>query len=272
MKSIVCLFLLFSGSLFAQEISKGDLKKHRQKVSKSRENGSVEYSLDTIFKAGVPYCLFKAKEGINGNEFSVQSFDQKEQVYVKMDCVPSPNDTSKKDCFWVFTFMESGKSAELNYAKASDLPKYIVENNLIVNNTVNPEGETRLLILYPQRKSISAAPNSQMTVVMADADKYVLVERDRTAEVMFYGDRIQQDSTEIGYYTEDKWEEEGKIIVTLSFYLPSGLKVADVTFDQAAKANLVMHTTKDYKTYHVDVNPEIQMQHICKFLIQKFYL
>jgi hypothetical protein len=270
MKSIVCLFILFSASLFAQEFSKSDLRRHRQKVSKSREKGTVEYSLDTIFKAGVPYCLFKT---VNEDmEFSIQSFDQKEHVHVKMDCIPTTSDTSKRDCFWVFTFLGSGKSAELYYAKVSDLPEYIVENNLIVNNTVNPDGETKMLILFPQRKSTIAAPNSQMTVVMADADKYVLVERDRTAEVFFYGDRIQQDSIEIGYYTEDKWEEEGKIIVTLSFYLPSGLKVADVTFDQAAKANLVILTMKDYKTYHVDVNPDIQMQHICKFLIQRFYL
>ncbi|MBL7900312.1 MAG: hypothetical protein JNJ99_17375, partial [Crocinitomicaceae bacterium] len=68
MKKIGLIVFLLSAVVYAQEISGKDLKNHNKKVSLSKKKGTVELSLDTIFNAGVPYCLFLQKQDVIGNK------------------------------------------------------------------------------------------------------------------------------------------------------------------------------------------------------------
>ncbi|MBK9192650.1 MAG: hypothetical protein IPM77_14770 [Crocinitomicaceae bacterium] len=272
MKKFGLIVFLLSAVGYAQEFSEKDLKNHDKKVALSKEKGSVELSLDTIFNAGTPYCLFiQTKEVLGNKEFSVQSFDKKEHIYIKTDCVPNPTDPAKKDCFWLFLFMQSGSTGEVNGAFASGLPKIIVENNLITNNTINPDGEKRFLMLYPQKLSKPVAPVMTVNVVYNET-AFPMVERDRTADISVYGTTIKQDFKEIGYYTEDSEATGGKVVKTITIYLPGGVKVATATYELASTELFQVYTEKDGKIMHVEVNPAKRMEQLCMFLVQRMYL
>lgn len=250
----------------------------------------VSYKKETIYVDNEPYAMLLKKGNALVKNYSLQTMDGKEIFYAKYmegasglarigDVV---GNTTNSDMYYEITFVESGERAifdDINSFKVGEaIAKEVVENNLIVNGALNPEGLRRFLMIYKPRE-VQTQPDvviiNQAGGTTSEAN-YALVERNQNARVSIFSERIEQDFKTVGTFTEEKQLSQGKTFSKMQFLLPDGMKVAETTFETFAKetvANVV--TVRDGKTHSVRVgfqasdSPQLV---IARYLIERRYL
>jgi hypothetical protein len=125
------------------------------------------------------------------------------------------------------------------------IAKAVVENDLIKDNAINPEGEKRFLALYPLKVT-----NTIMVVGAYNTNMYLITDRDRHGMVMVMSGDITQSNVKIGTCTSTSGAANGTTYTTVSFYLANGTKCAEATFTGASSTNCTIITMeRQYAPY-----------------------
>jgi hypothetical protein len=271
MKTILSLVLMLSFCSAHAQVSEKEMKKHLEKVAKSREEKTVVYSLDTIFNCGTPYAILKGKKRVLSTDYTLFSLDGKELVDMPYECIDDPNSASKETCYTAFLFLQSGKRGEIILGIGTKVEKVIVENDLVKNNDINPAGENKFLMHYPPKYS-----NKQNTTVVVvnngTAETYKTVDRNRNASIELYGTELKQDFKTIGTISKSNSSANGKMIYAVSYFLPDGTKIAEATSEGINAKEWHVVTMKDNKEHSVAVTFGGEEKQVAKYLSDLYYL
>jgi len=225
---------------------------------------------DTIYKDGKPYGLL-TKTGKMGNTvYSIRSLTNAELAVVKFDEATQAQGATNG--YHRLTFLGSGAFGHfypgLNTAKG--IAKVVVENDLIKDNAINPEGEKRFLALYPNQ--IKNQPSVVVNVNNGGPD-YTPVERSRNMPVMEANGTISQGGTNIGTCITSVAYMEGRGTATIKFYLLNGVQCAAATCDNIGAKTATVVTMKDNRSHTVTItNSAVKEKEIAQWLADNYYL
>lgn len=254
--------------LNAQTKSEKIMKKHLEKVAKSKEKGTVILSLDTIFKSGIPYAILKdKKQFFRVVEYNLFALNGTELAYIPLECVEKTS-----DCYYTFVFLDSGKKGEIKPDFTFDIEKVIVENNLVNDTTLNAKAVDIFVLKHPQKLALQTQNNNN-SANNTDGIRYEMIERDRDAMIQVFGERIEQGFKKIGTVKKSTWSADGKFGDLLSFYLPNGIKIAEAKQEDVTSDKYRIVTLKDNRFHYIDIdNIAATIQEIAKLLVDKYYL
>ena len=272
MKNYFTIVLLLIFCSVQAQVSEKDMKKHLEKVVKSKADGSVIRSLDTIYNAGIPYAILKDQRRGLASDYILYSLNGKELADMPYECVDDANSASKQTCYTAFLFLQSGKRGEVQIGIGMKIEKLIVENDMVKDNDINPAGENKFLMRYPPKYS-NKPQNTTVVIVNNGPDiKYETVDRSRTAAIYLYGSELKQDLKLIGTVQKSNTSNSGKLIYTISYFLPNGTKVAEATGEGVNSKEWRVVTMKDNKSHLVTTTFSQQEEQIAKFLSDLYYL
>jgi hypothetical protein len=272
MKTCFSLVLLLVFCAANAQVSEKDMKKHLEKVAKSKEEGNVAWSLDTIFNAGKPYAIMKAKKRGLISDYSLFSFTGKELVNMVNETVEDPTSNTGQKSYTAFLFLQSGKRGELQVGIGMKVERIVVEYDLVKDNEINPAGENKFLMRYPPK--FSNKPQSATVVIVNNnvAGNYTTVDRNRSASISLLGTELKQDFKTIGSVSKSNSSSNGEMIYTVSFFLPNGIKVAEATGKGVNCKEWSVVTMKDNQSHNVTTTFSQQEEQIAKFLSDSHYL
>jgi hypothetical protein len=272
MKSYFTFLLLLIFCSANAQVSEKDMKKHVEKVAKSKAEGSVVRSLDTIFNAGVPYAILKDKKVMLNSNYTLFSLNGKELVDMPYECIDDPASASKKTCYTAFLFLQSGKRGEMIIGIGMKIERVIVEFDLVKDNDINPAGENKFVMNHPPKYSNKSQSTTVVVVNNGTSGDYITVERNRSAAIYLYGTELQQDFKTIGTIEKSNSSDGGKVMYRISFFLPNGIKIAEATGEGVNCKEWRVVTMKDNRSHTVATTFAEQEKQIAKFLSDSYYL
>lgn len=250
-------------------LSRGEARRHAKRVAKSKEEGTIICDFDTVFKAGIPYCIMYPVFMGNGvhADFSIRSFDGRELIYIggrigRNFFAKHPEHTAPP---WIqynsFYFTDSKRFAEM---PLEDGYKVVVENNLIDNGkSLDTANESKFIKQYPRRYSYKDNPFPD----------YTLVERDRGDELMINMGYITQNTKHIGDVEINKQAIPGYDSITvMKVYLPDITKAAEITSQPDNPHLWKIVTMRDNLYYMLQVTDDRDLLNIITSLVQRSYL
>ncbi|MCC7302463.1 MAG: hypothetical protein IT233_07470 [Bacteroidia bacterium] len=86
------------------------------------------------------------------------------------------------------------------------------------------------------------------------------------------GGQIKQDGKVIGTFKENSSAGSGKMIYTISYFLPNGTKIAEATSEGMNAKEWKVVTMKDNKAHNVTTTLGRDDEDIAKYLIDLYYL
>jgi len=264
---LYCLLCLQTSISFCQNHSEKELKKHADKIANSKEKNSVVLSLDTIFNAGNPYAILKTEKSFLTKNYKLFSLKGVELAYLRFSTIETKNIN-----YYAFLFFDLNKTAEVEMYIGINIPKIIVENNLVNDSTLNISSVNKFLMKFPQQYSQQTKTTVDIT---EDATKYATVERDRKAMLQFFGSEIQQDFKVIGTVKETSNITGGKIYKVFTFKLPNGITIAEATQNDGDINNnsYKIVTIKNNLIANISINRfGADLEELTKFLIERYYL
>lgn len=183
---------------------------------------SVSLKKDIVNVEDQPYCKLVKTSSLSPR-FSIRNLDDKELAEAKFN-----NDEQR----YVITFLSTGRQCYRNGTMGFGkiLAKEIVAANLIKDNKINPEGESRFLSNHGMARNTSGEPFVSPPVIAYQdgaSNNYPTAERDRTKMVMVFGSKISQDNVAIGSWTVKTTTAEGKLLKIFTFLLPGGETIAE---------------------------------------------
>jgi hypothetical protein len=183
--------------------------------------------------------------------YSVKTLANSEIALVKFDDATKNPDGSAG--YFRFTFLQSGAFG--HFTPGMNIPKGIakavVENDLIKDGAINPEGEKRFLALYPSK--LTNQPTVIVNVNTAGAD-YTPVQRNKSGFLNAVNGTISQGGTTIGSYSTANNFSGGKGISTTSYSLPTGVQCAVATYDNIGAKTASVRTLRDNVTRTITIN------------------
>jgi hypothetical protein len=268
------------------------MKSHMKEVAKSKEKGSVIWDLDTVFKAGVPYCIVveKSNGALRASDFSVQSLQGKELIYVKYAYYAKPSTAQNLNqyapatvniSYYEYYFTDTKNKAEISYS--TKVYKTVVEYNLVSGDSINSPEEDKFVSLNGMKFSNDAL---EQTTEPAGNDKSPysnLVYRNRTAPITIrlIGDgtesgagisQITQDNKVVGKVESTQYTANGIIIKIFTFFLPDGTKVAQAQCNGINSHEWSITTLKNNLTRSVSSTINNDAMDVAKYLIDAYYL
>ena len=272
MNKHILSILLLSCTLvaFAQPTEK-EYKKHLSKVEKSKEKKSVEVSLDTLFNAGEPYCVYVEGSKFMGNvmDITVKELSGNDVMRCKMVTNTELNRSDFVTAYEI-TFAQSGNKALYINTIGSSFPKEIVKQGLFINGVYNAALEHKFISFNPYKtgNQVQQTPQSNS---FQNTNGPALIERNRSAMVQIFGNEIKQDFKVIGAITEKSQAKDGTIKNTISITLPDGTLLAIAEAEQM-KHNWTIVTAKDNKAHIVNSSLGNDKKDIVDYLIKYLYL
>lgn len=311
MKQLLCVLVLLVPLALSAQVSPAKLKEHYKKIEQSRVKNNVVTSLDTIFVGGSPYAVMIADEGSNlgVKDYTVYSLDGVDLIYISHDGYDKPNPAMttnnglERVIYRIFTFLETEEVCEIKWTLGQDLDEIIAKNNLISENVLNKEAAHKFVIKNGKRFSeekshISVSINTSTNVGNPYANHYGaysnygnvstnvntgssvntnnsnigIVERNRSAQLFIFGDKLQQDFKDIGFAKEKTELANGKSYRVIRFTLPDGTLVAEARGESFNSTTLIVTTMKDNKRQSVSYAFAKQIEEVAKYLIDHYYL
>lgn len=213
-------FLIIAALASISAFGQLDAKKSQElqaKKQKAKENNTVFWMYDTLYKQGEPYCLFKNKlQSDEGNEYLVQSLKGDELIYVI-----EPSDIKKiigsitGEVNIEFSFIKEKQKLNIPKKSITTLPNYILEQGLVVGDAGNMAAAKKLLFIYsnenPQgytsnvntdsiKNEEAVMPQVQPQTKKQDTAKYIPVVRNKNAALIIEDYIIRQDGVIIARY------------------------------------------------------------------------
>jgi len=154
------LLLFFALSVFtcvhAQKynLTPKKMAKHERKVRKSMKRHNILWDYDTVFNAGVPYCIvYEVKHPGNPNyDYSVRSLSGQELIYVhfKETTFPPPfqtnPDAANSSIIGRYMYYFTDTKTTVRGPSLQQIYEEVVNYNLIENgNEINPAGEAAFI-------------------------------------------------------------------------------------------------------------------------------
>lgn len=283
--SFISAFLMLH--FLAAQTSVKDLEKHRKEVEESLQKGTVAWSLDTVFKGGVPYCMLtKDGKGLLYKGYSVYNLGGDELIYVKKEVYDDPKSTVKQ-LYYAFNFLESGDVAEIDGSIEKDqIARFIVKNNLIEDEIVNPTAMKKLVQVFGTKISERVNKMSASTPTQSNnpgdyyANKYAGIGAQKAATGNKYGNvvnayiiggKVKINTTEVGTVREEQKAEGGGIIKRKYFYDKGGNLVAEATCEGINCQEWEVKTPSDKNTDIVSTQMGQEAQKIAVWLAKMGY-
>jgi hypothetical protein len=270
-KSALTFLLAFSLITTFAQTNEKELKKHVAKVEKSKEKKSVEVSLDTLFNAGIPYCVYIEGKRFLGNilDITIKDLNGTDAIWCKMVTNTELNRTDFSTAYEI-TFAQSGNKALYLITFGNTFPKEIVKHNLFVNGLYNAANENKFISFNPYKAGIQV-PQIPQNNGYPNNNAPALVDRNRSSMVQIFGNEIKQDFKVIGKIAEKSQAKDGTIINTISITLPDGTLLARAEAEQM-KHNWTIVTAKDNKEHTVNSSLGNDKKDISDYLIKYLYL
>lgn len=272
MKNYFTFVLLLIFCSANAQVSEKDMKKHSEKVAKSKAEGSVVRSLDTIFNAGTPYAILKEKKKMLAANYTLFSLNGKELANMPYECIDDPNGSSKQTCYHAFLFLQSGKRGEMIIGIGTKIERVIVEFDLVKDNDINPAGENKFVMNHPPKYSNKPQNTTVIIVNNGVPGNYTTVERNRSGSINLYGTELKQDFKTIGTVTKSNSSSNGEMLYTVSYFLPNGTKIAEATGEGINCKSWRVVTMKDNQSHTITTTFSQQEEQIAKFLSDRYYL
>jgi hypothetical protein len=171
------------------------------------------------------------------------------------------------------TFLGSGAIGHVPHSLSmgKTLAQAVVENDLIKDNAVNPEGEKRFLALNPSR--LKTQPTVIVNVSNNTAPDYTTAERNRSMMIIEANGQLKQGGVDIGTCTTATSYSEGKGTARIKYFLPNGVQCAEATCDNIGAKTATVTTFKDNRTHTVTIgNSTMKEKEIAEWLSKNFYL
>jgi hypothetical protein len=267
--SLICL----TSSLYGQGYVDKAMKKHLEKVEKSRLKGKIIVSMDTIFNAGTPYAILKSKKRLLSKDYTLHSLSGNELAVITLEC-----ENYTLACHYAFIFLESCGRAEVSNALGSKVEEIVVENNLVMGEGINPKGEKKLLLLYPPKAGVSGGIIPSETILSGvlsnkPQNSGTTVRRRSTGSVSTKGDKIVQGGEEIGSYNTNTVNENGNIFNQISYYDINGSLVAEASQTNITSDIYTIITSKNNMkhTFKVKFRTNAE-EEIAQYLVSNLYL
>lgn len=222
---IIGLLAGFAANAQLDEKNRQELEERKQKA---KENNTVLWVYDTLYRQGEPYCLFKNKlQSDDGNEYLVQGINGDEIIYVK-----EPSNIKKTlgivtgEDYVEFSFLKERQKLNIPRKSINSLPAYIVEQNMVLGNNGNMVAAKKLLFIYSNDNPQGYTSNINTdSLAKADArtgkaeavaekpkqdtSKYQPVVRNKKAALDINDYIIRQDGVIIGRYDKTSRTDGG---------------------------------------------------------------
>lgn len=277
---ICCILVFGCHAAFAQPSAK-ELEKHRKEVAESLSKGSVVWSLDTVFNAGVPYCLLtRDGKGLLLKGYNVFNLIGDELIYVNIEHYDQPNGQTAS--FYAFNFLETGQTAEINPSLESDyIAKQIVKNNLIKDDMLNPTGVNKMVQVYGTKLSAKANLTAPAPANPGNyyADKYSGMgtgtqkgnKYGTVVNAYIIGGDVKINTTEVGSLREEQKAEAGGIIKRKFFYDTAGNIVAECSCAGVNCQDWTVRTPTDRRQHSVSTSFGREAQGLAVWLAKNGY-
>lgn len=302
-QSIILLIFLLPVVGFAQ-VTPAKLKEHYKKVQQSREKNNVVTSLDTIFVGGTPYAVMIADDGagLGVKDYTIYNLEGLDLIYISHDGYDKPNPAMtstnglEKVIYRTFKFLETEEECEIKWTLGQDLDEIIAKNNLLNGNELNKEAAHKFVVKngkkFSEEKSHITVSISTNNTGNAYANHYSngyangtnpnvsgtttsnigLVERNRSAHLYIFGDKLQQDFKDIGFAKEKTELANGKSYRVIRVTLPDGTLIAEAKGESFNSSTLIVTTLKDNKKHSVSYSFGKQVEAVANYLIDHYYL
>ena len=240
-----------------------DLGNHSLLVAESREEGSTVVSLDTIFKAGAPYGVLKAKSiNMLQTDYIFYTLSGEEVINVTQSDPKSGDKTWQE---YKFLDREANGSAYIEYSMSTmSVVDRIVDSDLMSPTGLNAGNATRFMLRYPDPDNRPKAPEANR-----------MVDRDRSRPVNDNLDgNITQGTVLIGTYTKSRGSQNGVDITTATIYYRDRNVAATAKYKTFGSDTTEVTTTKDNKKHTIDgsrVNRS-NIQQAAQYLVDNLYL
>src|SRR5665213_3444154 len=217
------------------------------------QSPKITYDKDTIKVDGNFYAIMKKKSaGALINDFSVCNYFGVELIYFRVrfrkvyDRAPKFSyGDNNTEAYHEINFINSrGKAVLLDYLTAKNAAKFVVENNLIKDNAVNPDAESRVMQIYYGKypdENNSYSQYNNVTKITVSTVGNSSSNNDQPANnnttntkskspIILNGNQIMRDGSVIGKYRTDtnasNYSQQNLII---TIYSELGEKVAEAT-------------------------------------------
>ncbi|MBK8441944.1 MAG: hypothetical protein IPL35_00375 [Sphingobacteriales bacterium] len=257
-----------------QKLQQMELEQHLALVEASKKQGTVVRSRDTVYKAGTPYCLLKARKKFLVSEYTVCNLAGKPLIDVPYDCIENMKGGDDL-CYYRFLFLESGAQAELQMYLGLKIERLVAEYELVLpDGSVNPEGEKRFLMNYPPRYSKVMEKALLNSVSNGSHTKIILIQRDTDEDIHISDNNIRQDNVLIGRYQRGKITQDIEELNNFLFYTPAGVLVAEaVQQHDDLSSQYRIHTISDNADFNITLDDlEDEAEQLADYLVQKGYL
>jgi hypothetical protein len=204
-----------------------DLGNHAALVAESRAENSTVVSMDTIFKAGVPYGILKATSlNMLQDEHTFYALNGEEVINVVQSSPKAGNKTWQE---YKFLDREANGSAFLEYAMTTmTVVDKIVDADLLSPTGLNRNNATRFMLRWPDPDNRPKAP---------EANRMVDRDRSRPVRDYFTERKIMQGNVVIGKYSTSRGSQNGVDITTATVYYMDGTVCAVVKYKTFASNN-----------------------------------
>jgi len=231
MKAILCCIALLAYSFgYAQQhqLTAKEKEKHLNNIEASKEKGDALWDYDTVFKAGVPYCIVykKDKGNLNNPDFSVCNLAGQELIYVSYKTYTdytvehAPNTATPTPGYYSYFFKDPKSIGEV---PLFEVYKEVIKNNLIDSGKrLNTKAETLFVELNGRRYSTITPPPPPAPLPAG----YIMADRNHNAGIVIQGSDIKQDGKMIGTIQYGEGAVNGITTKTMDIFLPNGTRVA----------------------------------------------
>lgn len=211
----------------------------------------VKVEGDTVFKDNVPYCLIVKQGEALSPVYSIRTLNNTEVAMAKTDDAVPPVENGTG--YLRITFSGSGAISHFGNGipTVKRLAKALVESDVIKDNAINPEGEKRFVMLYPNK--IVNQPTVIVNVNTTGPD-YTPVQRNKSGFLNAVNGNISQGGTNIGTYSTANSYSGGKSVSTTTYSLANGVQCAVATYDNIGAKSASVRTLRDNVTRTVTIN------------------
>lgn len=215
------VLIVVSVPAFAQLDVEGKTELNRRK-QKAKENNTVLWMYDTLYKKGEPYCLLESRvQSEEGNEYIVKGLEAKDLIYII-----EPSNIEKLlskvtlDANVEFSFLNEKQKLNVPKKSVTSLPDFIVKNNLIIHNNGNMGAVKKLLFIHSEQNKqgytgnipvdsieTNSPPTPELAPVKEDTTRYQPVVRNKNAPIEINNYIIRQNGVIIGRYNKTNVNE-----------------------------------------------------------------
>lgn len=241
-----------------------DRGNHATIVADSRSENMVVVSMDTIYKAGTPYGLFRSIEvNMLQSDHAVYALNGDELINITQSSPKSGNRTYQE---YKFLDRDANGSAFVEFAmSAMTIVDRVVDNDLLNPAGLNRNNAVRFMLKYPDPDNRPKAPEANR---MVDRNRSRPVRDDFTERKIYQGDVL------IGTYNTSRGAVNGTDITTATIYYRDGTVAAVARYKTFGSNNTEVTTTKDNKAHTIDgayVNRS-NMEQAVQYLVDNLYL